>query len=96
MHAQERESRLLDSTKSVDAQRRLFMASNKRALKTQPTFLHAGTLRDYQLEGLNWLVYSWSQDNNCILADEMGLGKTVQCVSMLGEQLITYVHPPQI
>lgn len=41
-------------------------------------------LRDYQLDGLNWMVYSWSQDRNVILADEMGLGKTVQCVSFLG------------
>ena len=30
-----------------------------------------GKLRDYQLEGLNWMVYSWSQDRNAILADEM-------------------------
>jgi SNF2 family DNA or RNA helicase len=40
-------------------------------------------LRDYQLEGLNWLTYSWKEDRNCILADEMGLGKTVQCVAFL-------------
>jgi chromodomain-helicase-DNA-binding protein 1 len=44
-----------------------------------------GTLRDYQLDGLNWMVYSWSRDCNGILADEMGLGKTVQCASMVGE-----------
>ena len=56
-----------------------------RALETQPEFLKAGTLRDYQLDGLNWLIYSWTQDQNCILADEMGLGKTVQCVSLLGQ-----------
>ena len=55
-----------------------------RALETQPEFLKAGTLRDYQLDGLNWLIYSWMQNQNCILADEMGLGKTVQCVSLLG------------
>ena len=56
-----------------------------RALERQPDFLQAGTLRDYQLDGLNWLIYSWMQDQNCILADEMGLGKTVQCVSLLGK-----------
>lgn len=49
----------------------------------QPDYLVGGTLRDYQLGGLNWLVYSWSKNINCILADEMGLGKTVQCVSFL-------------
>ena len=38
------------------------------------------SLHDYQLEGLNWLRYSWSQLTNVILADEMGLGKTIQSV----------------
>lgn len=38
-------------------------------------------LRDYQLEGLNWLVFNWYQRRNCILADEMGLGKTIQTLA---------------
>jgi SNF2 family DNA or RNA helicase len=29
---------------------------------------------DYQLDGVNWMRYSWSERKNCILADEMGLG----------------------
>ncbi|KAJ1414445.1 hypothetical protein B484DRAFT_434970, partial [Ochromonadaceae sp. CCMP2298] len=37
-----------------------------------------GTLRDYQIEGLSWLLRCWYQKRSCILADEMGLGKTVQ------------------
>lgn len=32
-------------------------------------------LRDYQLEGLNWLLWNWWHKRSCILADEMGLGK---------------------
>lgn len=28
-------------------------------LQEQPAFLAAGKLRDYQLEGLNWLTYAW-------------------------------------
>lgn len=40
-------------------------------------------LRDYQLEGLNWLVFNWYQRRNCILADEMGLGKTIQTLAFL-------------
>ncbi|KAG7446290.1 uncharacterized protein BT62DRAFT_1021007 [Guyanagaster necrorhizus] len=40
-------------------------------------------LKDFQLTGLNWLAYLWSQGQNGILADEMGLGKTVQSVSFL-------------
>lgn len=41
-------------------------------------------LRDYQLEGLNWLIKMHESRINCILADEMGLGKTLQTVSLLG------------
>lgn len=79
---QAREQRLLEPVRTPDMARRQF---KNRALETQPEFLKAGTLRDYQLDGLNWLIYSWMQDQNCILADEMGLGKTVQCVSLLGQ-----------
>lgn len=38
-------------------------------------------LKDFQLTGLNWLAYIWSNGINGILADEMGLGKT--CVHSL-------------
>lgn len=34
-------------------------------------------LRDYQLEGVNWLLWNWWHRRSCILADEMGLGKTI-------------------
>jgi hypothetical protein len=33
--------------------------------------------RDYQLEGVNWLVFNWHNRRNSLLADEMGLGKTI-------------------
>ncbi|KAF4669599.1 choline dehydrogenase 7 [Perkinsus chesapeaki] len=36
------------------------------------------TLFDFQIEGVQWLLYNWSQRRGSILADEMGLGKTVQ------------------
>eukprot|EP00117_Sycon_ciliatum_P030313 scpid13509/ scgid23933/ Chromodomain-helicase-DNA-binding protein 5; ATP-dependent helicase CHD5 len=48
----------------------------------QPDFL-TGTLHPYQLEGLNWLRFSWAQGTNTILADEMGLGKTIQTIAFL-------------
>uniref|UniRef100_A0A673LRK7 Chromodomain-helicase-DNA-binding protein 4-like n=1 Tax=Sinocyclocheilus rhinocerous TaxID=307959 RepID=A0A673LRK7_9TELE len=35
------------------------------------------------LEGLNWLRFSWAQGTDTILADEMGLGKTVQTAVFL-------------
>ncbi|XP_057806203.1 protein CHROMATIN REMODELING 5-like [Salvia miltiorrhiza] len=69
--------------KTVDFQRKKIKGS-LRKLDEQPEWLKGGKLRDYQLEGLNFLVNSWRNDTNVILADEMGLGKTVQSVSMLG------------
>lgn len=55
------------------------------ALKKQPSYLGGENLelRDYQLEGLNWLAHSWCKSNSVILADEMGLGKTIQTISFL-------------
>ena len=84
---QEREFRLTETTQSAEAARTAMYSM--RSLEAQPEWLKAGILRDYQLEGLNWLVYSWAKGHNSILADEMGLGKTVQCVSMIGE---TFSH----
>ncbi|SAM81827.1 probable CHD1-transcriptional regulator [Ustilago bromivora] len=49
----------------------------------QPAYINSGTLKDFQMTGLNWLAYLWSKNENGILADEMGLGKTVQTVSFL-------------
>ena len=40
-----------------------------------------GTMREYQLRGLKWLVGLHDNGVGGILADEMGLGKTLQvCV----------------
>lgn len=57
----------------------------KKKYEGQPPFLE-GTgmqLHPYQIEGINWLRYSWSNDVDTILADEMGLGKTIQTVTFL-------------
>ncbi|XP_065273239.1 chromodomain-helicase-DNA-binding protein 3 [Emys orbicularis] len=53
--------------------------------ETQPRFITStgGTLHMYQLEGLNWLRFSWAQGTDTILADEMGLGKTIQTIVFL-------------
>jgi chromodomain-helicase-DNA-binding protein 4 len=37
-------------------------------------YVNEGTLHPYQLEGLNFLRFSWSKQTHVILADEMGLG----------------------
>ncbi|XP_029437894.1 chromodomain-helicase-DNA-binding protein 3 isoform X1 [Rhinatrema bivittatum] len=53
--------------------------------ESQPHFVTStgGTLHMYQLEGLNWLRFSWAQGTDTILADEMGLGKTIQTIVFL-------------
>jgi len=40
-------------------------------------------LRDYQLEGFQWLSYLSYWDVGACLADDMGLGKTLQALAML-------------
>ncbi|XP_060967508.1 chromatin-remodeling ATPase INO80 isoform X1 [Cannabis sativa] len=45
--------------------------------------LFRGTLKEYQLKGLQWLVNCYEQGLNGILADEMGLGKTIQAMAFL-------------
>ncbi|XP_031401570.1 protein CHROMATIN REMODELING 5 isoform X2 [Punica granatum] len=89
-----REAAMEVQGKAVDPQRKKSKAS-LRKLDEQPEWLRGGKLRDYQLEGLNFLVNSWRNDTNVILADEMGLGKTVQSVSMLGFlQNTQQIHGP--
>uniref|UniRef100_A0A8C7WLQ4 Chromodomain helicase DNA binding protein 7 n=1 Tax=Oncorhynchus mykiss TaxID=8022 RepID=A0A8C7WLQ4_ONCMY len=51
-------------------------------------------LRDYQLEGVNWLLFNWYNTRNCILADEMGLGKTIQSITFLYEIYLKGIHGP--
>lgn len=46
-------------------------------------YKNGNKLRDYQVDGVNWLASTWYKRHSCILADEMGLGKTVQIVSYI-------------
>ncbi|KIW99623.1 uncharacterized protein Z518_11036 [Rhinocladiella mackenziei CBS 650.93] len=52
-------------------------------VREQPSYIQNGTLRDFQMTGLNFLAYNWVKGKNVVLADEMGLGKTVQTVAFL-------------
>ncbi|XP_059807289.1 chromodomain-helicase-DNA-binding protein 8-like [Hypanus sabinus] len=51
-------------------------------------------LREYQLEGVNWLLFNWYNRQNCILADEMGLGKTIQSITFLEEVYSAGIQGP--
>jgi len=53
------------------------------SLQAQPTCIKA-KMREYQLQGLNFLIKLYENGVNGILADEMGLGKTLQTISLLG------------
>ncbi|XP_018571409.1 chromodomain-helicase-DNA-binding protein Mi-2 homolog isoform X1 [Anoplophora glabripennis] len=57
----------------------------KKKFDKQPAYLDelGMQLHEYQLEGLNWLRYSWANGTDTILADEMGLGKTIQTIVFL-------------
>jgi len=83
--AQAQVDAFLDRNSSTLLPGKLIAAGQRafRKIEKQPSYLTGGELRDYQITGLNWLAYSWAQDQNGILADEMGLGKTLQTISML-------------
>ncbi|MCJ1288249.1 hypothetical protein MMC26_007604 [Xylographa opegraphella] len=58
----------------------------KEEVKAQPSILVGGTLKEYQIKGLQWMISLYNNNLDGILADEMGLGKTIQTIS-----LITYL-----
>lgn len=49
-----------------------------------PAFVKGGKMREYQVQGLNWMCGLHYNGINGILADEMGLGKTLQTIAFLG------------
>lgn len=57
--------------------------SAQTIFRESPAYIH-GTMRDYQVAGLNWLVSLHENGISGILADEMGLGKTLQTISFIG------------
>ncbi|KAG9233451.1 putative chromatin structure-remodeling complex subunit snf21 [Amylocarpus encephaloides] len=55
----------------------------KEEVTAQPSILVGGTLKEYQLKGLQWMISLYNNNLNGILADEMGLGKTIQTISLI-------------
>jgi len=58
----------------------------KEEVKDQSSLLVGGKLKEYQMQGIQWMVSLYNNRLNGILADEMGLGKTIQTLG-----LITYL-----
>ena len=59
-----------------------FTHYKKEEITVQPSLLKGGTLKNYQLSGLSWLINLYINKLNGILADEMGLGKTIQTIAL--------------
>lgn len=59
---------------------------NREEVTEQAHMLVGGSLKEYQIKGLQWMLSLYNNNLNGILADEMGLGKTIQTIS-----LITYL-----
>ena len=55
----------------------------KTEIKEQPQMLKGGQLKEYQMQGLRWMVSLHNNSLNGILADEMGLGKTIQTIALI-------------
>eukprot|EP01105_Mastigella_eilhardi_P018386 TRINITY_DN424_c0_g1_i1.p1 TRINITY_DN424_c0_g1~~TRINITY_DN424_c0_g1_i1.p1 ORF type:complete len:1922 (-),score=565.44 TRINITY_DN424_c0_g1_i1:97-5862(-) len=62
-------------------------------MEQTPEYKGSNTLRPYQLEGLNWLIFCWCQGRGSILADEMGLGKTIQVVAFFEHLRVVQLLP---
>uniref|UniRef100_A0A8C9WIK6 Chromodomain helicase DNA binding protein 8 n=1 Tax=Scleropages formosus TaxID=113540 RepID=A0A8C9WIK6_SCLFO len=69
-------------------------ANSWKKLEESRVYKNGNTLREYQLEGVNWLLFNWYNRQNCILADEMGLGKTIQSIVLLSEVFAAGVQGP--
>lgn len=68
----------------------------QKMVASDRSYKNSNSLRDYQLEGVNWLSFCWYNERNCILADEMGLGKTVQSIAFLLEVMRFGVRGPYL
>ena len=55
----------------------------KEEIDRQSNNLVGGTLKEYQLKGLQWMISLYNNNLDGILADEMGLGKTIQTISLI-------------
>lgn len=83
-HTSDAEGLLQDASVSESSNIDLLHPSTMPVASTvQTPELFKGSLKEYQLKGLQWLVNCYEQGLNGILADEMGLGKTIQAMAFL-------------
>lgn len=53
-------------------------------------------LRGYQIDGVKWLLYLYSNQFGGCLADDMGLGKTVQIIAFLSDTKVRENRKPSL
>lgn len=75
--------RKADLKLAVESEKRIKIAVQPTKEFKQPSLVTGGTLKDYQLRGVQWLSSIYTNGINGILADEMGLGKTLQSIAFI-------------
>src|SRR5271163_3741513 len=98
---QEEDAELLQDEEDEEDEHTIFRESppciSHTYAQTLMKVIQGGEMRDYQVQGLNWLISLYENGINGILADEMGLGKTLQTISFLGYlRLIRGVKGPHL
>ncbi|PQO45310.1 DEAD/DEAH box helicase [Blastopirellula marina] len=80
-----------EANQSLQVDRRF--AAQRKKLKTfagikpaKPSKRFQGSLREYQQEGLGWMLFLEKFGLGGCLADDMGLGKTVQVLALLADR----------
>ncbi|CAK9294042.1 unnamed protein product [Gordionus sp. m RMFG-2023] len=100
-------SPLIRMDENKPSNKRKSHSRNSKGTKTQysPTthtfkyhskFFTGGQLKDYQMQGVEWLIILYENGINGILGDEMGLGKTVQCLAFLSHLIENKVKGPYL
>ncbi|KAJ2150772.1 putative ATPase, partial [Coemansia sp. RSA 637] len=79
----ESEAKDADSEAAKDEDDEERIINGQRVSARQPRAISGGIMKDYQLEGMEWLASLYENGLNGILADEMGLGKTLQTIAFL-------------
>lgn len=71
------------ASEKTEKTKRAIEAAQTGHNQLQPALVSGCTMKDYQLDGLEWLVSLYENGLNGILADEMGLGKTLQTIALI-------------
>ncbi|GAA6061819.1 hypothetical protein JCM10212_001125 [Sporobolomyces blumeae] len=72
------------STRAKASNKKKKTASAPPPRLPQSSLITGGTLKDYQLDGMNWIIERYIYAlYGAILADEMGTGKTLQTISFI-------------